>query len=165
MQQVPWLSPSDNQTNINDHAWIHRKGAAPTHDPANIQQRLDILPLPGSRVTPTVILQPIPGPHDIDLRNAYSVAHGAGRAMTRSKALTSLSGKYKNDVSRLLVPRSGSGPGQGTWVVCEDKQLVWEEAPEAYKDIKDVVEDCVNAGLVSVLGWCHPRVSYKVRAM
>lgn len=123
MQKVPW--------HHNTHAWIHRKGAAPTRDPtsysnatpqdpnsSNLHTPLSLLPLPGSRATPTAIFQPNPGPHDIDLRNAHSVAHGAGRAMTRSKALTSLSSKYKNDVSRLLIPRTGQGAGEGLgWCV------------------------------------------------
>lgn len=135
--------------------WIHRKGAAPTHDPRTTGL-LDLLPLPGSRATPTAVLKPIemaPG------RNAQSVAHGAGRAMTRAKALQSLSSKYNGDITRVLVPQRG----EGTWVVCEDKELVWEEAPEAYKDVRAVASDLENAGLVQVLGWCQPCVSYKVR--
>ncbi len=29
------------------------------------------------------------------------------------------------------------------WVVCEDRQLVWEEAREVYKDAWDVGDDLV----------------------
>lgn len=91
--------------------------------------------------------------------------------MTRTKALQSLPGKYENDYERMLSgsntvghgTKGGGGGGGGTWVVCEDKKLVWEEAPEAYKDVKAVAADLVDAGLVEVLGWCEPRISYKVR--
>ena len=139
--------------------WIHRKGAAPTRDPRS-GQLLPLLPLPGSRATPTAILQPRwVDPFTELARDAQSVAHGAGRAMTRARALQSLSSKYKHDPQRLLIPQQG----EGTWVVCEDKQLVWEEAPEAYKVVHAVAADLENAGLVDVLGWCQPRVSYKVR--
>ncbi|WVR05533.1 hypothetical protein IAU60_002551 [Kwoniella sp. DSM 27419] len=140
------------ETNV----WIHRKGAAPTRDPTS-GDLLPLLPLPGSRATPTAILRPLT--EQEPMRNAQSVAHGAGRAMTRAKALQSLPGKYDHDTKRLLVPQAG----EGTWVVCEDKELVWEEAPEAYKDIRAVASDLASAGLVNVLGWSHPRVSYKVR--
>ena len=51
----------------------------------------------------------------------------------------------------------------GTWVVCEDKQLVWEEAGEAYKDVWAVGDDLVKKGCAEIWGWCRPLVSYKVR--
>ena len=51
----------------------------------------------------------------------------------------------------------------GTWVVCEDQALVWEEAPEAYKDVWDVGDDLVDGGAAERVGWCWGRVSYKVR--
>lgn len=51
----------------------------------------------------------------------------------------------------------------GTWVVCEEKRLVWEEAPEAYKDVYAVCEDLVREGVAVAVGWCRARVSYKVR--
>jgi RNA-splicing ligase RtcB len=150
MQKAPWGEEGEE-------VWIHRKGAAPTHDPST-HQPLPILPLPGSRATPTAILRALPDP---PINNAFSVAHGAGRAMTRTKALQSLPGKYGNDHDKVL--RGGSSFGGGTWVVCEDKKLVWEEAPDAYKDIKAVANDLAGYGLVEIMGWCEPRVSYKVR--
>jgi hypothetical protein len=91
--------------------------------------------------------------------------------MSRAKALSSLSQKYKNpDV--LLQPNSasrsqGGSNGEdvhgGTWVICDEKQLVWEEAPEAYKDVYEVCDDLVREGVAEVIGWCRARVSYKVR--
>ncbi len=47
--------------------------------------------------------------------------------------------------------------------MCEEKALVWEEAPEAYKDVWDVGEDLVQKGCAERWGWCRGRVSYKVR--
>lgn len=41
-----------------DYVYVHRKGAAPTYDPAG-NLPLQILPLPGSRGTPTLIMKPI----------------------------------------------------------------------------------------------------------
>ena len=43
------------------------------------------------------------------------------------------------------------------------QSLVWKEAPEVYKDVRDVADDLVAAGAVERMGWCWGRVSYKVR--
>jgi release factor H-coupled RctB family protein len=51
----------------------------------------------------------------------------------------------------------------GGWVVCEDKELIYEEAPEGYKDVESVVRDLVEVGACEVIAWGMPRVSYKVR--
>ncbi|KAH7027066.1 tRNA-splicing ligase RtcB-domain-containing protein [Macrophomina phaseolina] len=166
-------------------AYIHRKGAAPTLDPDTFKP-LNILPLPGSRATPTAILTPsFSQANAHGATNALSLAHGAGRAMSRAKALQSLCNKYKGDADSLLRPGKtaasaaaaaaaattevddgvgkGAQKGMGTWVVCEEKQLVWEEAPEAYKDVWAVAGDLIKAGAAEIRGWCAPRISYKVR--
>ncbi|KNG51321.1 release factor h-coupled family protein [Stemphylium lycopersici] len=140
-------------------AYIHRKGAAPTYNPET-QLPLSLLPLPGSRGTPTLILQPTFSATTFwGLKNGLSLAHGAGRAMSRAKALSTLAQKYKGQ--NILEPRSGDI--EGTWVICDEKDLVFEEAPDAYKDVEAVGQDLVDAGAANVVGWCRARISYKVR--
>lgn len=86
-----------------DYVYIHRKGAAPTYDP-KYGVPFHYIPLPGSRGTPTLILKPAFGENNKwGASNALSLAHGAGRSMSRAKALQSLSAKYK-DHSILLRP-------------------------------------------------------------
>ncbi|MCJ1254312.1 hypothetical protein MMC24_002127 [Lignoscripta atroalba] len=188
------LSPSA-PTPTTTQVFIHRKGAAPTLQPST-SLPLSVLPLPGSRGTPTLILSPLLNPSNgYGLSNALSLAHGAGRAMSRAKAAGYVAQKYKGRAEDLLrgdfvrvdsrgnksqhpqqrqrdlVGNRQGGPGagggeyinRGTWVVCEDKQLVWEEAPEAYKDVWEVGADLVDGGWASRVGWCRGRVSYKVR--
>lgn len=139
--------------------YLHRKGAAPCYYPAS-HEPLRLLPLPGSRGTPTLILQPaFSESTSWGLKNALSLAHGAGRAMSRAKALSSLSHKYKGQ--NILEPRCSDI--EGTWVICDEKDLVFEEAPDAYKDVEAVGQDLVDAGVATVVGWCRARVSYKVR--
>ncbi|KAI9875627.1 MAG: hypothetical protein M1830_008195 [Pleopsidium flavum] len=166
--------------------YIHRKGAAPTQNPAT-SVPLSILPLPGSRGTPTIILHPtFSESTGWGVKNGLSLAHGAGRAMSRAKAATWVAQKYKGRAEDLLrggdagktinaagnkIPQSSPNGGNvggeaihgGTWVVCEEKSLVWEEAPEAYKDVYTVCEDLVREGVAVAVGWCRARVSYKVR--
>ena len=194
--------PSEPGPSSTREVFIHRKGAAPTHY-LHSSRPLPLLPLPGSRGTPTLILRPVFTPAtNHGAKNASSLAHGAGRAMSRAKALTSLSARYQGRSEDLLRgdyvkvdgrgnknasskstsnTGSDSSPGAGgndtrskeeadartrkggVWVVCEEKDLVWEEAVEAYKDVWEVSDDLVEAGVAKRVGWCRGRVSYKVR--
>lgn len=186
MEKIPWPPQppttgnnpdaiADGAANLSleeqQYAWVHRKGAAPTYNPST-RQPLSLLPLPGSRSTPTLILRPkFSESTGWGSHNALSLAHGAGRSMSRAKALASLGQKYKYP-DDLLMPISmtmesnSNNPAdikRGSWVICEEKELVWEEAPQAYKDVLEVAGDLQKAGVAEVLGWCRPRVSYKVR--
>lgn len=175
---TPTFIPSLGRTLL-----IHRKGAAPALPGSGF------LPIPGSRGTRTLFVQPV-----FDTANsngeisAFSIAHGAGRCLTRTKALSSLKQKYGNDVE-VLHMRSGAEAGKDLkveggdggvhsdlrrrWkggdtvtssiVICEDPELVWEEAPEAYKEIWRVGEALEEHGVARIVGWSAPRVSYKVR--
>lgn len=172
--------PSASGDQTQEQVFIHRKGAAPTYNPST-NTPLTILPLPGSRATPTLILHPtFPPSTNYGLANALSLAHGAGRAMSRAKAADYMAKKYQGRADDLLrgdfVAKDSKGNRElgkedekgkdvhgGTWVVCEDKQLVWEEAGEAYKDVWAVGEDLVSRGVAKRWGWCRGRVSYKVR--
>lgn len=128
--------------------FIHRKGAAPS-------DRGPIV-IPGSRGTFSYLVQPLDAGHDSAL-SCYSLAHGAGRLLTRHKALEKigdLARKKGIDLENTLL---------GSVVVCSDKTLLYEEAPEAYKASEDVVEDLVERGLCKVLAVLRPLVTYKVR--
>ena len=52
----------------------------------------------------------------------------------------------------------------GGRVVCGERDLLYEEAPAAYKDIGAVIADLVDAGLVSVVATFRPLLTYKTRA-
>jgi release factor H-coupled RctB family protein len=120
--------------------WLHRKGAAPTdHGP---------IVIPGSRGDVSFLVQPKP-----DAISLHSVAHGAGRKMARGDARGKLEHRYKiNDLQ------------QNRWggrVVCGERQLLWEEAPECYKDVTGVINDLVQANLVEVIAILRPVVTFK----
>jgi release factor H-coupled RctB family protein len=51
----------------------------------------------------------------------------------------------------------------GGRVVCEERGLLYEEAPAAYKNIDAVIGDLVAAGLVSVIATFRPLLTYKTR--
>ncbi|KAJ3271104.1 hypothetical protein HDV01_007041 [Terramyces sp. JEL0728] len=106
------------------HEYLHRKGAAPSNVPAIV--------IPGSRGTLSYVVVPI-GDQKL---NGYSVAHGAGREISRQKALA-LNQSFKKSVVNEY----------GGVVICEDKDLFYEEAPNAYKNIDNVVRDLQEQGI------------------
>jgi release factor H-coupled RctB family protein len=132
------------QVDINTcRCWLHRKGAAPaTAGPVVI---------PGSRGAFTYLVMP----KDRSEKSAFSLAHGAGRKWSRSDSRARLEKRFSaRDLSRTEL---------GNHVICEDKELLYEEAPQAYKNITIVIDDLVKAGLVDVLAVMRPLVTYKVR--
>lgn len=132
-----------NNVELDDEKYIHRKGAAPATSGMVI--------IPGSRGTLSAYVQPI-----VTDATAFSLAHGAGRSQSRTATLKKLSKRYRlEDLQRTKL---------GGWVICEDKELIYEEAPEGYKEVESVVADLVEAGACKVIAWGMPRVSYKVRA-
>lgn len=125
------------------HRWLHRKGAAPSEQ--------GVILLPGSRGTLSYLLMP-EGDQEANL---FSVAHGAGRKWARSDAKARLEKRYTPDALRQTE--------LGGRVICDNKELLYEEAPQAYKNVEVVVGDLVEAGLVRVVATTRPLISYKTR--
>lgn len=123
--------------------WIHRKGAAPSNAGPVV--------VPGSRGALTYLLIAT----GEQQANAYSLAHGAGRKWNRSSARDRLHTRY--------TPESLRRTRMGNIVICDNKELLYEEAPEAYKNIESVVQDMENAGLARVVATLRPLITYKVK--
>ena len=122
--------------------WLHRKGATPATE--------GMVVIPGSRGDMSYLVQPV-GSQET---NAYSLAHGAGRKWKRNDAKGRLAKYRKDDFLRTQL---------GSHVICEDKDLIYEEAPQAYKNINTVVKDLVDAGLIRVIAILRPVITYKTR--
>ncbi len=128
--------------------YVHRKGAADSSfsDPLHLP-----VMIPGSRGAFSYLVQPI-GDHEGNLK---SIAHGAGRKWARSDCRERLSDKF--DVESMEQTELGSR------VICEDRELIYEEAPQAYKKIEVVIGDLVAVGLIKVIAVFRPLITYKVR--
>lgn len=125
--------------------WLHRKGAAPAD--------CGLVVIPGSRGDFSYLAEPVTERADDALS---SLAHGAGRKWSRNDAHARLSRRYRvADMQRTKL---------SSHVICEDRRLIFEEAPEAYKDIAGVIADLESAGLVRVIARLRPLLSYKTRA-
>ncbi|WP_299193709.1 RNA ligase RtcB family protein [uncultured Erythrobacter sp.] len=126
--------------------WLHRKGAAPADK--------GLVIIPGSRGTMSYLVAPTSDEQKLD-HALHSLAHGAGRKWARSDAKAKLSKRYsQSELERTEL---------GGRVICEDKSLIFEEAPQAYKNIEGVIGDLVDAGLVKVVAVLRPLISYKMR--
>lgn len=144
-QGQPVLSLCHNHVIRLDRAgvtgWLHRKGAAPSDVPLAI--------VPGSRGDASYLV--IPDPQRAD--GLFSLAHGAGRRIARQDARQKLEGLYRQaDLTR---------PALGGRVICGDRTLLWEEAPECYKGAGPVVQAMVEAGLCRVLAVLMPVITFK----
>lgn len=125
--------------------WLHRKGAAPAD--------CGLVVIPGSRGDFSYLVEPVTDRAEDAL---WSLAHGAGRKWSRKDAHARLSRRYRvTDLQRTKL---------SSHVICEDRRLIFEEAPEAYKDIAGVIADLESAGLVQVVARLRPLLSYKTRA-
>jgi release factor H-coupled RctB family protein len=125
--------------------WVHRKGAVATESEAVI--------IPGSRGSLSYLIKPTGDGES----NACSLAHGAGRKWARSE--TRLRMRERFGMHQLTQTPLGSR------VICEQRELLYEEAPAAYKNIEDVVNDLVDAGLISVIATFRPLLTYKTCAL
>ena len=138
------LSPSDGERDgVRGSAWLHRKGA--------VDATADFVVIPGSRGTLSYLVKPTGN----GASHAWSLAHGAGRKWTRSEARQRMRERFS--VAELAQT------GLGSRVVCEERELLYEEAPDAYKKIEAVIADLVAAGLGSVIATLRPLLTYKTR--
>lgn len=133
-----------NSVTAHEGGWLHRKGAAPADK--------GVIVVPGSRGDLTYVVQPKLATAD---RALHSLAHGAGRKWSRSEARAKLDRKFT--IADLQRTRLGSR------VICEDRELIYEEAPQAYKAIHQVVADLQEAELVDVVATLRPLITYKTR--
>ena len=124
--------------------WVHRKGAVAAETEAVV--------IPGSRGSLSYLVRPL---GDGESR-AWSLAHGAGRKWARSEARQRMRERF--GMHQLTQTPLGGR------VICAERDLLYEEAPAAYKNIEDVIQDLVDAGLVSVIATFRPLLTYKTRA-
>jgi tRNA-splicing ligase RtcB len=133
---------------------VHRKGATRAFGPGTpglpdeYQGCGQPVLVPGSMGTGSWVLA---GTHESMARSYGSCCHGAGRVMSRSKAKKEING---NELRRELEAegirvRAGSLPGLA------------EEAPQAYKDVDDIVETVVGTGIARKVARLKPLVVIK----
>ncbi len=134
--------------------WVHRKGATrafgPGHPKIPVRYRSIGQPviIGGSMGTGSYILA---GTKEGEERAFSSASHGAGRAMSRHRALKLWRGKkvIEELAQKGILIRSVSMRG------------IAEEAPDAYKDVDLVAEATEKAGLARRVAFLKPKVCIK----
>ncbi|HEY0063363.1 MAG TPA: RNA ligase RtcB family protein [Telluria sp.] len=124
--------------------WLHRKGATPSDQ--------GMVMLPGSRDDYSYLIEPV---LDAGALSLYSLAHGAGRKWQRTDC--------KGRLERIATPSQLSRTAMGGRVICNDRALIYEEAPQAYKNVDSVLACLVGAGLANVVARSKPVLTYKTR--
>ncbi len=134
--------------------YVHRKGATRAFGPGHpaVPQRYRAMGQPviigGSMGTGSYVLA---GSATSEARAFSSASHGAGRAMSRHKALQRWSG-------RQLVDELAA---QGILVRTRSMRGAAEEAPGAYKDLEVVAEATETAGLARRVAAVRPLTCIK----
>ncbi|MHB8606105.1 MAG: RtcB family protein [Thermoplasmatota archaeon] len=121
-------------------AYVHRKGATRAFGPDHADVPSDYrafgqpVLVPGDMGTASYVLA---GTKQAERETFGSACHGAGRLLSRTKASHSWRGE---DIVAQLAAR-------GIIVRAASPRVVAEEAPDAYKNVSDVVDVCHGAGI------------------
>lgn len=128
--------------------WLHRKGAAPADQ--------GLVVIPGSRSSLSYLVRPIGD----GVANLHSLAHGAGRKISRSQSDEKFG---QLSIEELRRPRDKS-LGLDNLVICEQRNLLRQEHGKAYKDIDRVIDDMRAFGLLEIVATFRPILTYKTRS-
>ena len=105
----------------------------------------------GSRGSHSYLVRPT----GLDAGNLASLAHGAGRKWQRGACKARLSAKYR-PAELVRNPFGGH-------VICADKTLLYDEAPQAYRNIEHTIAALVAHGLIEPVARLAPLITYKTR--
>ena len=122
-------------------AFVHRKGAAPAG-------RDELTVVLGSRGAPSWLMCGAGCDHTL-----CSVAHGAGRRITRGDAKGRIRSRYRrSELGRTDL---------GSRVICDEPDLLYEEHPDCYKPIDGVIDAIESWGIARRVASLVPVVTVK----
>jgi tRNA-splicing ligase RtcB len=148
-----------NMAKLEEHGgkrlWVHRKGATRAFPPERMSGRFaetgQPVLIPGSMGTASYLLAGVAS----GAESLFSVNHGAGRVMSRTAA-AGRKGRAgaisRHDLERAMA---------GIELVAASRKGALEEAPQAYKDIDEVIEVVAGAGLARVVARLRPMAVLK----
>lgn len=138
---TPLIESCHNYVERREDGWLHRKGSVSSKQGAVV--------IPGSRGSLTYVCVPR---EDTDV-SLDSISHGAGRKWARSLCKSRIDSKYDRTTIRTTKFKSQ--------VVCHDTNLLFAEAPEAYKSVEQVIESLQDFGLIDVIATLRPLITFK----
>jgi tRNA-splicing ligase RtcB (3'-phosphate/5'-hydroxy nucleic acid ligase) len=138
------------ETHEEKSVWVHRKGATRAFGPQAMAATIfaqtgQPIITPGSMGTASFLMVGTGKSQE----SLNSVNHGAGRVMSRTAA--SGKGRHgKSTGSSLISDDQFKRSMKGIKLITSDKSRIKEEAPDAYKDIEEVIR------IVVACGWAKP---------
>lgn len=137
----PVVQSCHNYVERRPEGWLHRKGSVSTKQGPVV--------IPGSRGSLTYVCMP----GEDTAFSLDSVSHGAGRKWARSICKSRIDQKYDRNSIRSTKYKSH--------VVCHDTNLLFAEAPEAYKNVEQVIDSLLEYGLIHVVATLRPLITFK----
>jgi len=137
--------------------WVHRKGSTRAFP----KSRMSGTPfagygqpvlIPGSMGTGSYVLV---GTEESSV-TLHSVNHGAGRVMSRTAAAGKYGKKGKVIREAAISDHDFERAMHGVHLICENKRSIKEEAPQAYKNIDEVIRVVADAGLARIVARMRP---------
>ncbi len=137
--------------------WVHRKGATRAFPKSRMAGTIfaDVgqpVLIPGSMGTASYVLL---GTEE-SAKTLNSVNHGAGRTMSRTKAAGVVGRKGKVKRTGAISDEEFERSMEGIHLICEDRFAIKEEAPQAYKDIDEVINVVAELGLAKIVARMVP---------
>jgi tRNA-splicing ligase RtcB len=144
------------ETHEGNQLWVHRKGATRAFGQKRMTGTIfsktgQPIIIPGSMGTASYLLV---GTGDSE-ESLCSVNHGAGRVMSRTAALGK-SRRGKTVAPALISDDQFKRSMKGIKLIAGDKRRIKEEAPDAYKDIDEVVRIVIECGWAGVVARMVP---------
>lgn len=137
----PILDCCHNYIEKRNDGFLHRKGA--------VSSKTGLIVIPGSRGSLTYLCIP----REDTAISLDTLSHGSGRKWARSICKSRIDKKYDRDTIRSTNLKSH--------VVCHDTNLLFQEAPEAYKKVEDVIKILLDFNLIEVAATLKPVITFK----
>lgn len=135
------LDTCHNYIEETEHGFLHRKGA--------VSSKTKFIVIPGSRGSLTYLCRPAADTWE----SLDTLSHGSGRKWARSICKSRIDKKYDKNTIRTTAFKSH--------VVCHDTNLLYQEAPEAYKKVEDIIRVLVDYKLIQVVAAFKPIITFK----
>lgn len=148
---LAWLGSNSEAELLMDscHNYLERTKDGLLHRKGSVSARKGAVVIPGSRGSLTYVCIP----REDTAVSLDSLSHGAGRKWARSICKSRIDQKYDRDSIRCT--------GLKSRVVCHDTNLLFAEAPEAYKNVEQVIGVLQEYGLIDITATLRPLITFK----
>lgn len=124
-----------------DGSYYHRKGA--------VSSKSDAVLIAGSRGALSYIVKPT----EKCAEYGFSLAHGSGRKWARGMCKSRIRDKYTSETIKQNK--------YGGMLVCHDYSLLYEEAPEVYKNVDTIISVLTKFEMIEPIASLKPMLTFK----